>query len=202
MTQGDSSRGQTFTLEGVIGAVLVLASVVLALQAVNIAPVASDGVDSRNDRLETRTEDLLAAAADSDALRTTVTCVGPTGDPETGLANPNDPRTQFGELLNQTLAQNGDEFVVFVEYRDADGLARTRLYPSGDINAPTDAVSVSRQVTLYDSDPVHRVATDSCEPDSDGTTLAEEDQFYIDRSADVDETTNLYNTVRVRVIAW
>lgn len=198
----DTSRGQTFTLEGVIGAILVLASVVLALQAVDIAPVTSDGIDSRNDRLETRTEDLLAAAADRDALRTTVTCVGATGEPEAGLANPNDPRTQFGVLLNQTLAQNGNEFIVFVEYQDADGLVRNRLYPSGDINAPTDAVSVSRQVTLYNSDPVHREDSDSCVPDSDGATLAEEDQFYIDRHADVDETTNLYNTVRVRVIAW
>jgi len=202
MTEDGASRGQAFTLEGVIGAVIILASVVLALQAVNIAPVTSDGVDDRNDQLETRIADLLEAAADRNALRTTVTCVRSTGEPETNLANPHDPRTPFGELLNQTLTQNGNEFIVAVEYRNTDGQVRDRLYPSGNISAPTDAVSVSRQVMLYNSDPVHRGGTDNCVPDSGGTTVAEDDQFYIDRHPDVSETTNVYNAARIRVIAW
>jgi hypothetical protein len=202
MTGDGESRGQAFTLEGVIGAVVVLASVVLALQAVDIAPLTAGAADGPSDRLETQVDDVLATATDRDALRTTVTCVGPGGEPETDLANPDDPLTQFGVLLNQTLAQNNNEFVVVLEYRNGDDHVRDRLYPSGDIRAPPGAVSASRQVTLYDSDPVLREGTDGCVRDPDGTTLAEEDQLYIDRHPDVDGVTNVYNTVRVRVTAW
>ena len=202
MTGDGKLRGQAVTLEGVIGAVIVLASVVLALQAVNIAPVVSDGDDGRSERLETRTEDLIEAAADRGALRKTVTCVRSTGEPETNLANPNDPPTQFGELLNQTLTQSGNEFIVAVEYRNTGSQEHERLYPSGEISAPPDAVSVSRQITLYNSDPVHRAGTDGCVQDPDGATLTEEDQLYVDRHPEVDGTTNVYNTVRIRVIAW
>jgi hypothetical protein len=198
----DTARGQAFTLEGVIGALIILASVVLALQAVDIAPLSTDGDDSRIDQLETQVEDVLAAASDRGALRTTVTCVSPTGAPDPGLANPNDPRTDFGRLLNQTLTQTGGEFIVLVEYRDGDGLVRNQLYPSGNISAPAGAVSASRQVTLYDSDPVHRVDENDCVRDRDNTTLAEDGLFYIDQHPDVDGVSNVYNTVRVKVIAW
>lgn len=201
MTGNGQTRGQAFTLEGVIGAVIVLSSVVLALQAVDIAPLATEGEDAQSDRLETQAADVLATAADRDALRTAVTCVGPTGDPDPGLANPGDPLTQFGVLLNQTLAQT-NEFIVTVEYRNGDSRMRNRLYPAGDITPPRGAVSASRQVTLYNSDPVHRVEGDSCVRDPDSPTLAEDDQLYVDRHPDVDGVSNVYNTVRVRVIAW
>ena len=202
MTADRGSRGQAFTLEGVIAAIVVLVSVVLALQAVDIAPFSSGGADSHTDRLETQVSDVLATASDRDALRTTVTCVRPTGEPESDLANPNDPLTRFGELLNQTLAQNGNEFIVAVEYLGKDGLARERVYPTGEISAPTGAVSASRQVTLYKSDPVNRAEGDGCEPDPDGTTIGEYDLFYIDPNPDLGGVTNLHNTVRVKVVAW
>jgi len=195
------TRGQAFTLEGVIGAIIVLSSVVLALQAVDIAPLATEGDNAKDYRLETQVGDLLATAADRDALRTTVTCTTPSGNPDPGLANPDDPLTQFGVLLNQTLAQN-NEFVVVVEYRDGDGLVRNRLYPAGEISAPRAAVSASRQVTLYNSDPVRRAGGNGCVQGSDRPTVAEDDQFYIDRHPDVDGVSNVYNTVRVKVIAW
>ena len=198
MTGTDETRGQAFTLEGVIGAVVVLASVVLALQAVNVAPVATEGDDARDDRLETQAEDVLAIASDRDALRTTVSCVSSGGEPDLGLANPNDPLTPFGRLLNQTFAQNSDEFIVAVEYRNGDGLERERLYPGPDISAPTGAVSASRQVALYDSDPVYNRDGGECVRNSDGTTTADSDQFYIEDEGG----SNVYNTARVRVIAW
>ena len=201
MTGDGEARGQAFTLEGVIGAVIVLSSVVLALQAVDIAPLATGGDNAQSDRLETQVADLLATAADRDALRTTVTCSTPGGDPDPGLANPNDPLTQFGVLLNQTLAQN-NEFVVVVEYRDGEGQERNRLYPAGEISPPRGAVSASRQVTLYNSDPVRRAGGNGCVQGSDSPTLAEDDQFYIEPHPDVDGVSNVYNTVRVKVIAW
>ncbi|MBX0284861.1 DUF7288 family protein [Haloarcula salinisoli] len=201
MTGDGQTRGQAFTLEGVIGAIIVLSSVVLALQAVDIAPLATGGDDAQADRLETEVSDLLATAADRDALRTTVTCATPTGEPDPGLANPNDPLTGFGVLLNQTLAQN-NEFVVLAEYRDGDSLVRNRLYPAGEISPPSGAVSASRQVTLYNSDPVRRTSGDRCVGGPDRQTLAEDDQFYIDRHPDFDGVSNVYNAVRVKIIAW
>jgi hypothetical protein len=198
----ETARGQAFTLEGVIGALIVLASVVLALQAVDIAALSTDAEDSRTEQIETQVGDVLAAASDRGALRTAVTCVSSTGEPDPAVVNPNDPRTELGVLLNQTLTQTGGEFVVFVEYRDGDGLERNQLYPSGNISAPPGAVSVSRQVTLYDSDPVYRGETDGCVRDPDGTTVAEDNLFYIDRHPDADGVSNVYNTVRMKVIAW
>lgn len=201
MTGTEAARGQAFTLEGVIGALIVLASVVLALQAVDIAPLTMDSADSDTEQLETQVEDILSAASDSGSLRTTVTCMSPTGEPDPGLANPDDPQTQFGDLLNRTLAQTGTEFVVFVEHRNGDGRVRNQLYPSGGISAPPGAVSASRQVTLYDSDPIHRAGTGRCEQD-DTATVGDSGLFYVDRHPDVDGVSNVYNTVRVRVIAW
>jgi hypothetical protein len=200
-------RGQAFTLEGVIGAVLVLIAVVLALQAVDAAPFTDEESERRAEALRTQVADTLAVAADRGALRRAATCVRSGGDPHENVANPGVPVTDFGVLLNRTLIQNGNEYIATVEYRGSGGsgdsvLKRTRLHPATATDPPETAVAVTRQVVLHDSDPVFRVQSSRCGEDRSGRTLNESTTLYVDRHPDLGTDSPLYNVVRIRVTVW
>ena len=200
-------RGQAFTLEGVIGALIVLMAVVLALQAVDAAPFTDEQSEQRSEALRTQVADTLAAAADRGALRRAATCVRSGGSPADNVANPGVPLTDFGVFLNQTLIQNGNEYIATVEYRGSDGsgdpvLERARFYPTTATDPPETAVAASRQVVLHNSDPVFRPQGLRCGEDRSGRTLNESANLYIDRHPDLGTDSTLYNVVRIRVIAW
>ena len=60
-------RGQAFTLEGFIGALLVLSAVLFALQTVTVTPSTGGTVDQgAQASLETRAEDVLVTTATTD----------------------------------------------------------------------------------------------------------------------------------------
>lgn len=202
---GDA-RGQAFTLEGVIGTLIILIAVVLALQAVDIVPFSDQQQDRRSEALRTQVDDTLAAAADRDALREAVTCVDGVGDPDRNIANPQNPPTEFGHLLNHTLAENGNQYIAYVEYQVNDTgnvtLERERLFPADDSAAPDTAVSVTRQVVLHESDTIHRAPGVDCIEEPGGQTVNETAQLYVPSHPDTDEDSNLYTVVRIRVVAW
>lgn len=203
---GDS-RGQAFTLEGVISALLILMAVVLGLQAVDVAPFSDEQAEREAESLRTQVDDALAAVADQNGLRSAITCVNTAGDPDRAVGSPDLTVTALGSVLNQTLARNGNQYVLSVEYRGVDDsgnavLERERLYPATVSDPPESAVASSRQVLLQSGDPVYRTQGLECVEDPGGQTLNETSQFYIDRHPDMTNTTNVYNAVRVRVVAW
>ena len=102
-------RGQAYTIQGVIGAILVASALVFGLQAVDISPWTEDGSEAQTEALRVQTQDLLAAASDRDALRTAATCIDGDGNGTphpavaAGTVANETERDALGTLLNRTL---------------------------------------------------------------------------------------------------
>lgn len=203
-------RGQAYTIEGLIGAVLIASALVVGLQAVDISPWTDDTDDPRLDSIRVQVQDLLAAASDRGALRTAVTCVDGDGDGEphpavtAGGASNDTDRAAFGTLLNRTLDANDYRYKVTVEHNASAGgsVNATRLTPERDVTR--SSVTVTRHLVLFDSDRIHEFDADrgECVPVRAGNnTLGQRDpaDVYIeDQSPDSD----VYAVVKVRVVAW
>lgn len=185
-------RGQAYALEGIIGAVIVVSALILGLQAVDIAPWTGD---EERQNAETRTEvaDMLDVAQDTDALRKAVTCLGDDREIHSDVAATDDPSTQLGGILNQTIADSYN-YRIAVEYPDGDSYERTQIGPTPSL-PNQETVRVTRYVTLSDSDPLFRAEDDgNCEQIG---TLGEE-TFYLDSQSD----SEFYAVMKVEVIAW
>lgn len=200
-------RGQAYTIEGVIGAILVTSALVLGLQAVDIAPWTEDSVDQQTESLRTQVQDVLEAARDRDALRTAATCIDGDGTDEphpavaAGDASADDERALLGTLLNRSLDLQGRGYAVYLDYNGSTGLETVAL--PEDRSATRASVTVTRQFALFDSDPVLRFRNDAgeCVPVTSGDTLADRgaSDIYVSDQSDSNE---LYAVVRVRVVAW
>jgi hypothetical protein len=211
---GDSiapdGRGQAYTIEGVIGAILVASALVLGLQAVDIAPWTDDSVDEQTESLRAQVQDVLEAAADRGALRTAATCVDGDGTDRphpavaAGDAAADSERAVFGTLLNRSMDLQGHSYVVSLDYNASTGGGMESVTLTDSRSATRPSVTVTRQFALFDSDPVLRFREDAgeCVPATSGETLAERDDsggLYV---SDQNEENELYAVVRVRVIAW
>jgi hypothetical protein len=189
-------RGQAYALEGIIGAIIVVSALVLGLQAVDVAPWTGNQEFGSS---ETRAElsDTLAVAEDLGALQTALTCVDDDGNPHPEVAATDDGVTEFGEVLNQTL---DDQYTyrISVEYPTASGYESTQIGPRPPL-AEVDTVSVTRYLTLSDSDPVYEVEDGQCQQFS--TLGEEESDIYLEDPAPSGND-HLFAVVRVRVIAW
>lgn len=210
-------RGQAYTLEGLVAAVLIASSVILGLQAVDVAPWTSGPSQDNVDALRTQGEDLLAASADNGTLVRAVSCLD--GDvPETDayLPDRDASATALGPMLNETLDQRGYDYNVYLYYWDEDpstgagpyrSLNTTNpvVYPdTGQQRPQNGVVTVSRRVVLYDSMPAYNAT----QPGANGTcaktgrTLAETNasrDIYVE---DVYSDSEVYNVVEVRVEIW
>lgn len=208
-------RGQAYTIEGIVGAIIVASALVLGLQAVDIAPWADDTATEQTQALRVQVQDVLDAAEDRDALKTAATCIDGDGNgsPHPAVAagdRGNDTqRDDLGTLLNRSLDENNREYNVYLDYQNGSSINTTTLTPPARTPAES-SVTVTRQVALFDSYPT--LAFDSaqggCVPTSelsnrDNVTLAQRDnpteEIYIE---DQDESTELYAVVKVRVVAW
>jgi hypothetical protein len=196
-------RGQAYTLQGVIGAVIVISSVILGLQAVDIVAF-TGGEDREMNEVRVQANDVLDIAAEADALRAATTCVAGNGNPDPTVVSPAKATTAFGEIINDTVA-GANNYRVLVDY-PADGEVRT-VGLDTDRARPLEATATAtRQIALFDSDPVREPGRD-CKPrlgaDGEPVTLAEEerqdDDFYLE---DIDEDSELFSVVRVRVVIW
>jgi hypothetical protein len=207
-------RGQVYTLEGIIGAVLIASALVLGLQAVDISPWTDDNVDQGTESLRVQVEDLLSVANDRGDLRTVATCIDGDGNESPhpavaagGTQNATD-RASFATLLNRTLEENNHRYRVSVVYPDENatgGVSSTTLTPERGATRPT--VSVTQQVALFDSDPVLGFDPNQgeCVPVvATNDTLGQRDA---DSDADIyvgnqDQDSDIYAVVKVRVVAW
>lgn len=199
-------RGQAHTLEAFTAALILLGSLVFALQATAVTPLsASTSSQHIENQQAAMGEGMLAAAAANDSLKESVLyfddssgCFhGSTACPSFAYTD-GGPPTTFGETLNETFKDRGVATNVNVLYLDeADGeagvgdLEKRRMVNFGD---PSDhAVTVRHTITLHDDDVLR---------DEDGelteTTLADAD-FY---APNIDENGSVYNVVQVEVVIW
>ena len=207
-------RGQAYALEGIIAALLLVGSLVFALQVTAVTPLsASTSSQHIENQQRAVAEGVFATAVEQDALKIAVLNWNhdPASDPERFYGIPaaaersfyadGAPDNEFGDLLERAFGERGIVFNVYVrpsvdvdDDGDADGYANEaqRMVYRGE---PSDnAVTATRLVTLYDDDVLY---DDDEHPTS---TRINENDFYaedVTGSSDV-----LYNVVRVEVVVW
>lgn len=188
-------RGQIYTLEAVIAAVLIISGIVFALQATAITPLTAS---TANERVEVKqqmtADDLLDTAAANDSLTPTVLHWNTSdrrfiGALPTGYAT-GGPPTAFGEKLNTTFKDRNIAFNMYVQYQQSGNEVRekTVVYQG----KPSDnSVASSRTIPLYDAMQMN---------DGSGRTVKEVGSRFYAKDAHPDSP--LYNVVRVKLVVW
>lgn len=192
-------RGQTFTLEALVAAVLLLATVAFALQIVSVSSntASAAGAETRGQHAGLATGVLDEGAADG-SLRATLVYwdeederfYDASGD---GYYVSRPPPTAFGESLEAMFDSRRVRYDVNLYYSDGSGNRTSeRLVDSG--TPGDDAVRVTETVTLYnDTRLVNENGTERSE------TVADVEGFY---APDARPERYLYNVVRVEVVLW
>lgn len=205
-------RGQAYTLEAVVGAVLILSAVVIALQTVTVLPTTGGSVDAGvQQNSHQQANDVLAITAQNeqrdlswyvrywDESRGTFygannTAVG------YGGTTPPDP---LGETLDRGFQQQGQTYNVNLRYLvdepgTPDSLEREETVFVNRGRPSDDAVVATYRVTLFDNEtltsPVKATAS---------VPLAELDSNP-DSSYPIPNAIDgkVYNVVEVRLVVW
>ncbi|WP_259519003.1 hypothetical protein [Halanaeroarchaeum sp. HSR-CO] len=191
-------RAQAFTLEAVLAAVLLVASLAFALQATAVTPVSPSE--------STTNEAVQRASVAAGALDTTVangaakrallawneSSGGFVGATEEGYYVTGDPPTAFGETMHRTLSAESVAYNVDLVYLTPEGEYRTTALV--DQGTPNDgATRVARTVTLHDDDRLTRL------DGRERNVTVSETAFF---APNVDTDSDLYNVIRVEVTVW
>ena len=191
-------RGQAHTLEATVAGLLLLSSLVFALQMTAVTPLSASTSSQHIENQQGATgQGVLAAAAEQGALKPAVLYWNNSSSRHHNVGvqryyTSGPPDNRFGRMLERAFNENGIAYNVYFRFQNSGGNAITRRYVYSGV--PTDnAVTATHTVTLWDDDPLY---------DADGTTnstrLNSENVTY----PMPDTGANLYNTVRVEVVAW
>ena len=190
-------RGQAHTLEAVASGLLLLASVLFALQVTAVTPLTGSTSSQHIENQQAEmAEGILASEAANGSLVPSVLHWNESGKrfwaaDERGYQT-GGPPTAFGATLNQSLRDRGIAFNVNLFYLRENGQReRIQLVHFG---APSDHASTAhRTVTLYDDDPL-RAADGSAR-----STTVKDGRYF---APDVDPDGPVYNVIRVEVVVW
>lgn len=189
-------RGQAHTLEATVAALLMLSSLIFALQMTAVTPLsASTSSQHIENQQQASAQGVLAAAADSDALKPAIlywdntdTSYHNTGSIRFYTSGP--PDNRFGNMLGRAFGDNGIAYNV--NFR-AESQSDPRQYiysgaPSDNAVSATHTVTLNNNDTLYDAN--ERPTSSQL---GDSTT-----SFWIDMGNSGPE----YETVQVEVVVW
>ena len=202
-----SDRGQAHTLEAVTAALILLGSIVFALQSTAVTPLSasttSQHIENQNAAMG---EGVLAAADESGALEDAVLyyddeegCFyGSQACPSYAYAD-GGPSITFGETLNDTFRDQGIAFNLNILYlgneSDVTGVRSLEKRQVVNFGDPSDhAVTVRHTVTLNDGD----LLRDE-DGEKTGTELQNAESFY---APNVNEDGSVYNVVQVELVIW
>jgi len=208
-----TDRGQAFTLEGLVAAILLLTAVVFALQAIIITPTTGGTVDPGvRDELRQQASDALTVSAQqedrpltrlvrnwSQSRRTFTGAI----NPQIGYGQNQIPGT-LGIVLNQTFDTRDRSYNVEMEYLDESGV-RTESTPIARRGTPSDsAVVATYRITLYDNMTLTSPTAGPAQLwqyDTNPTSDPSDGQsgFYPVPNA---VPGPVYNIVEIRVIVW
>ncbi|WP_254271724.1 DUF7288 family protein [Haloarcula marina] len=192
-------RGQAHTLEAVVAGLLLLASLVFALQMTTVTPLsASTSSQHIENQQEATGQGVLAAAAAKDGLKPAVlywnnsTAQFHDTNENLGYYTNGPPNNTLGRMLERSFDQRGIAYNVYFRFQSADGEMLTRRYIYSGV--PSDnAVQASHTVMLTDDDHLYN-------PDEtrNVTNLTSGGITY----PVPDIGRNTFNTVSVEVVAW
>lgn len=196
-TMGLDRRGQAFTLEAFTASLLLIGSIIFALQVTAVTPLtASTSSQHIENQQQQVASGLLDAAVSNGSLREAVLYWNESSGQFDG-ARPSDgyyasggPPTTFGAMVNRSLRDRGLAFNVNIWYvTSSESLRREQLVHLG---TPSDnAVSARRTLVLYDDDTL----TSPISSDELSATTT----FY---ASDVSTDSGVYNVLRVEVVVW
>ncbi|ELY70026.1 DUF7288 family protein [Natrinema versiforme] len=199
--QSDVDRGQAYTLEGFISAMVVLMAVLFALQSAVITPT-TGGLSDRTVQAQIQQEAqdaLLVSAVDEDknlsymvrywgedGFEGTEPPTAPNGDK---TYNTSDFKSKFtlGKIMERRFAENGWSYNVHL-YPQGTNNASTLVYQG---SPPSSALTASYTVTLYDNQTVTASSDENLQE-------VENPPFESPYSNE----TPLYDVVEVRVVIW
>jgi hypothetical protein len=209
VTRGDT-RAQLYTLEGVIGAFIIISAVVFAMQSIVLTPSAAGGIapQERGD-LRQQAHDVLTIAAQNESFdfsdltrywsQSKRTFYGGL-NPRLGYGT-REPPGALGPLLNDTFRSQGRQYNLILRYRPRDLSNGTQTIPVVYQGRPGEnAVLATHTVTLYDNQTLTSPGAGSVELWEYGSeTVGDADGYYpVPNAADGP----VYNVVEVRLIVW
>jgi hypothetical protein len=190
-------RGQAHTLEAITAAMILVSSLVFALQVTAVTPLtgstSSQHIENQQGAVA---EGVLATAEENGTLVPTLLYWNESADNWHGATSDGyvrgPPPTTFGGVLERAFLQQGIAFDLTLYYVDDDG-DRQRV-PIVDLGDPSDHASTARRiVTLSDGDQLR-------EPDESPSATTLEDASYVVDDQDADQA--LYSVVEVELVVW
>lgn len=199
-SSSNPERAQAFTLEGFSAALILVASVVFALQVTAVTPLTAS---TSSQHIENQQSGVARGMLDSqvrnETLRPALLYWNETSgkfyhsNAEGSYALGGPPNLKFGKTLNRTFRDRGIAVNVNIRYITTSGTRRT--VDMVQMGEPSDnGVTVRRLVTLYDSDVIYNK-----DGTKSSTTLEDSSEFY---APDASPNSPVYNVIVVEVITW
>ena len=197
-----ADRAQAVTLEAILGGLVLLASVLFALQMTAVTPLsASTSSQHIENQLEATADGVLATAVEDGSLEQAVLYYNESAgvfvdSTYQGYYAGEPPNNEFGRTLDATFDQRGIAYNVYVTY-DYRGEDRTRrmIYRG----QPSDnAVRSSTTIQITDDTPLYNESDADNSADPRPVTVSDTSDLYMEDQS----TTGLYNVVTVEVIVW
>jgi len=200
MFQTDES-GQAHAIEAIAASILVLSTVIFAIQATAITPLT---VSTSNQHIETQ-QQRMADGVLSNAKYTETT--GETSALKEAVLYWNTdkkvfynasadgylgkyPDNDFGDSLNETFSDQRIATNIYVTYeRPSDGSGTKQMVDMG--NPSDNSITSTTNVVIYNHDEVSA---------PDESTTVEDTSGYF--AKDVNPASNVYNVVEVRIVVW
>jgi hypothetical protein len=190
-------RAQAHTLEAITASLILISSLVFALQVTAVTPLTgSTSSQHIENQQAAAAEGVLASAAESGTLKPTLLYWNESADnwhnATTDGYVQGPPQTTFGDTLEGMFLDRGIVFDLTLYYIDDDG--ERQREPIVDLGEPSDHASTARRtVTLADDDPLYEHGESASD-----TTLS--NASYLVPDADPDQT--LYSVVEVELVVW
>lgn len=209
--RGDE-RGQAYTLQAVVGGLIILTAFLFALQSIIITPTTTSAVDPevRTD-LRQQATDIMTITDENETTdlsyyvrfwdQSRQTFAGEAAlNPDVGYGD-NPPPGVFGTMLDETFTERGRFYNVEILYQQetlSDGRERVVMVDQG---TPAEgAVVASRTVVLYDNQTLTSDRAGTAELWQYGTNPTNNEDGYYPIPNAVDGP--VYNVVEVRVTVW
>lgn len=192
-------RGQAHTLEAVAAGLIVLASVIFALQVTAVTPLSSSTSSQHIETQQARmAEGILVSELENGTIKPTLLYWNSSSSRFHNASrdgyNSGGPPTPFGGVLNRTFLDRGYAVNVNLYYPDGDG--NRQLEKLVNLGDPSDnAASASRTVTIYDDANLRDADLD----ETDETVTNSSSSHF---AGDFDDSSELFTVVDVEVVVW
>jgi len=199
MWSREEVRAQAHTLEAIIASLMLLSSLVFALQMTAVTPLsASTSSQHIENQQEATGNGVLVAAAEADALKPAILYWNNSAEQFHNVAGQEKyytsgpPDNTFGRMLERTFNRQGIAYNVYLKFTSPSGENVIRPYIYNGV--PTDnAVTATYTVALTDDDPLY-----DADETANRTRIGDTNVTHPIQ----DTGRSHYNTVRLEVIAW